>query len=156
MNISLTVIFATATHFFTLPPKLLDAVCYVESKHSISAYVNHDGRSPSYGVCQIKLATARHMGFKGTPEQLMEPRRNIYYAAKYLNYQLLRYGNVEQAVMAYNQGYSKTVVSTSYTRKVRAAWKTIKKATQYEKPLFAKRDISSIVPPRLIKSCERK
>lgn len=154
MNASLSIIFATASYFFSLPPKLLDAVCYVESKHSVSAYVKHDGNTPSYGICQIKLETARHMGFKGTPEELMKPNRNIYFAAKYLRYQLKKYNNVEQAVMAYNQGYSKTKSPTSYSKKVRNTWKLIKNATKDEKPVFASRMPSST--PYLIKTCEPK
>lgn len=123
----LPVIFTTATQFFSLPPYLLEAVCLVESGHKASAISLYDGSSPSYGICQVKLETARQMGFKGTKEQLMKPNRNIYYAAKYLRYQLNRYGNIESALVAYNQGSVKSKKSTPYSKKVRKAWKEAKK-----------------------------
>lgn len=102
---TLALIFATATHFFDLPPHLLEAVCYVESEHDVLAINKKDGKSPSYGICQVKYETAKELGFNGTREQLMLPNRNIYYAAKYLRKQMNRYnGRTCWAVQAYNRG----------------------------------------------------
>lgn len=66
--------------------------------------MRNDGGSPSYGLCQVKLATARHMGFKGKPSDLLKPDINADLAAKYLRYQLNRYGSMEKALSAYNAG----------------------------------------------------
>lgn len=84
-------------------PDLLSAVCYVESRHDTAAYVHNDGGSPSYGMCQIKLNTARYMGYKGTAAGLMNPDTNALYAAKYLAYQIGRRGTVG-GVCGYNAG----------------------------------------------------
>lgn len=87
--------------------------------------MRNDGGSPSYGACQVKLATARHMGFKGTPSQLMEPRTNAAIAAKYLNYQIKRYGSADKAVSAYNAGrYIRA--NAGYVRKVKDAERRFK------------------------------
>jgi soluble lytic murein transglycosylase-like protein len=83
---------------------LLRAVCWVESRHrNVSRIV--DGKSPSYGICQIKLATARMLGFTGQVRELKVLEVNIRYAAKYLRYQLNRYKqDWRKAVTAYNRG----------------------------------------------------
>ena len=82
-----------------------------------------DGKTNSYGVCQIKYETAQQLGFKGTAKQLMEPKNNIKYAAKYLARQLHRYnGNVNKAVIAYNRGHAGTLVTTKYQVAVFTEW----------------------------------
>lgn len=87
-----------------LDPKLLYAVCLAESSGNIKAYVHQDGTSPSIGLCQVKLGTAKGLGFTGTAEQLMQPGTNAHYAAKYLVKKLNRYKNIPMAISAYNAG----------------------------------------------------
>lgn len=83
---------------------LLLAICSHESQLENVAVMN-DGNSTSYGICQVKLATAQQMGFRGIPETLMIPKENAKWAALYLKYQLKRYhGNVCRATAAYNSG----------------------------------------------------
>lgn len=106
-------------------PTLLSALCYVESKHDAGAYVAMDGSSPSYGICQIKLGTAKHMGFRGTAEQLMEPSVNIFYAAKYLQWQKARYKDRRKAISAYNAGRAITG-NAAYVRKVMKRYEATK------------------------------
>lgn len=106
---------------YGIPKNLLPGVCYVESKLKPEAIAYHDGEGHSLGLCQIKLNTARLMGFKGTEEQLMDPKTNGEYAARYLHWQMKRYGNWTQAIIAYNSG-STTRLSNSYFRKVIDAW----------------------------------
>lgn len=101
----LAALFLSVSHNYNLPPQLLSALCYVESTHKINAYHMDDGNSPSLGICQVKLGTARLLGFRGTEEQLMDPEVNIEYAGKYLSKQLRRYAqDVHKAVSAYNSG----------------------------------------------------
>lgn len=83
---------------------LLLAICTHESGLT-NAYVLHDGGSPSIGVCQIKESTAKMMGFKGQWQDLMNPSVNAKWAAKYLSYQIDRYGDDWcKLVAAYNAG----------------------------------------------------
>lgn len=123
MDSILALIFWTQANTFALPPGLLESVCYVETKHDIAAYHPTDGGSPSIGICQVKLQTARSLGYRGTEKGLMEPTTNVFYAAKYLRYQIDRYGNVERGVVAYNRGNATRMRSSGYSTKVMTKWR---------------------------------
>lgn len=83
---------------------LLLAICTQESGLT-NAYVLHDGGSPSIGVCQMKYETAKMVGFKGRPKDLMDVAINARFAAKYLAYQQVRYGDDwHKLAAAYNAG----------------------------------------------------
>ena len=85
---------------------LLFAVCQHESNNFKMDYSQYDKGSPSYGICQVKEATARMVGFKGMTADLMKPSVNVYWAAKYLAYQQVRYGedSCVKLAAAYNAG----------------------------------------------------
>lgn len=122
--VTLAALFIAATNFYNLPPGLLASLCFVESKYDINAIHHDDGGSDSLGVCQIKLETAKWIGFHGTKEELMQPVNNIGFAAGYLRIQLHRYhGDVTKAVIAYNKGNAKRLTTTSYQRKVFKEWR---------------------------------
>lgn len=123
MVLSLAFIFQTAAAQFNLPPGLLEAVCFVESKHIVTAIHHDDGNSPSYGLCQVKLETAQWLGFNGTADDLMKPHVNAYYAAKYLARNLRRYGTFEKAVIAYNRGNAGNLTTNGYQTKVFNRWR---------------------------------
>lgn len=120
---TLTALFLAATIQFNLPPKLIDSVCFVETRHNVSVVTPNDGGTPSIGVCQVKMKTATQMGFKGTEEELLLPKNNVYFAAKYLHYQLKRYGgSTVKAVIAYNKGNAKGLTGSHYQAKVFKQW----------------------------------
>lgn len=113
---------------FGLPQGLLTSLCYVESGHKVEAIHHDDGNGDSLGLCQIKIQTARFMGFRGTRKQLMDPVVNMHYAAKYLAHQVERYhGDLTSAVIAYNIGSSRHLKVTSYSRKVFAQWQKVQR-----------------------------
>lgn len=88
-----------------IPAPLLAAVCYTESAHKPHATNLDDNGSSSIGLCQIKLATAKQMGYTGAVEGLYDGKVNAKFAAKYLKYQLDRYpGEWTDAIAAYNAG----------------------------------------------------
>jgi soluble lytic murein transglycosylase-like protein len=95
--------FIIAGALFGVDPQLIEGICYAESKHDVNAYVARDGGSASYGMCQIKLRTARGLGFTGTAGQLREPSTNIFYATKYYRYLRGRYNS--NAISSYNCGH---------------------------------------------------
>lgn len=128
----LTLLFISTSAQFHLPNNLLSSVCYVESTHKITAYHKHDGQGNSVGVCQIKLKTARFMGYKGTEKQLMDPAVNVYYAGKYLAYQLKRYKSTSRALVAYNRGNAKGLTSSYYSFKVIKQWREFNVRTERE------------------------
>lgn len=84
---------------------ILLAICHVESSGNHKAVNIFDGGSASYGLCQIKLNTARNLGFRGHITQLWFNKEvNKKYALKYLEWQATRYPTVEQIIAAYNSG----------------------------------------------------
>lgn len=116
------------TSYFHLPPGLLSAVCYTESRHVSNKINPNDGVSPSYGACQLKYETAKTVGFSGSESQITDPTINAYYSGSYLSKQLHRYnGNIVQAIAAYNSGtlnVNKEGVprNIKYVNKVLKAW----------------------------------
>jgi soluble lytic murein transglycosylase-like protein len=117
-------LFITASTQYGLPPKLLESVCFVETRHNPNAIHHNDGRTDSYGICQIKLEAAQTVGFKGTSQSLMVPRVNIKYAAKLLAHQIKRYhGDIKKAIIAYNRGSAKLLTSTKYSDRVISQWR---------------------------------
>lgn len=117
----LILVFATVSNSFNLPVNLLSAVCYVESGHKPNAIHLNDGGADSLGMCQIKLTTARQLGYTGTANELqVNYKINIFYAGKYLRYQLKRYkGDQRKAIAAYNAGsWSGKSINIKYLNKV--------------------------------------
>jgi soluble lytic murein transglycosylase-like protein len=117
-------VFSPAAKQAKVDVNLLRAVCWVESGHR-SIITREDGGSSSIGICQLKLATAKHMGFKGTRLQLLDPKVNARYAAKYLAWQFKRYGDWKFAIIAYNRGHfkQKMLKNNSYVKRVMLALK---------------------------------
>lgn len=61
---------------------------------------------PYYGMMQILPATARNMGFRGAPSDLLNAEENLRWAVKYLRGAwLLSYGDEQTAVNWYARGY---------------------------------------------------
>lgn len=118
-----------------VPPLLLMSICFQESSFR-NVVVPHDGRSPSYGICQLKLKTARQFEPTVTRAQLMSESVNADIAARYLSWLLDRYdGNVHRAVDAYNRGHAGRKPS-QYTKKVlahsrRKPWKQLAGQSPY-------------------------
>lgn len=84
---------------------LLLAICSHESGGFKYDNNENDRGTPSIGICQMKEATAKMIGFKGNRVALRKPRTNALWAARYLKMQMLRYDNDPcKAVAAYNAG----------------------------------------------------
>lgn len=119
----LTALFIVTSAQLKLPPNLLNSICYVESRHDISAIHLNDGIGHSVGICQIKLTSAQLVGFKGTEQQLMDPKINIWFAGKLLKHQLKRYNSIEKAVIAYNMGHASQLTTSKYQARVFREWR---------------------------------
>ncbi|MBK0327018.1 lytic transglycosylase domain-containing protein [Rhodobacteraceae bacterium F11138] len=86
---------------YEIPPSLLHRLAIRESTHRPWA-VNR----PYYGLLQILPATARSMGFRGQPKDLLDAETNLKYAGKYLRGAwLLADGSEDMAVKHYSRGY---------------------------------------------------
>jgi len=61
---------------------------------------------PYYGMMQILPATARGIGFRGQPSDLLDAETNLTWAVKYLRGAwLVSDGDMDEAVMWYARGY---------------------------------------------------
>lgn len=84
-----------------VPVSLVQRVIVRESTHRPGAR-----NGPYYGLMQILPATARTMGFRGQPSDLLDAETNLRYAVRYLRGAwLLSDGSEERAVMWYARGY---------------------------------------------------
>ncbi len=87
-----------------VPEHLVRRIVMRESKYNPRAR-NHS----FWGLMQISYPTARSMGFKGTPEQLLNPVTNLTYAVPYLANAFVAAGRREDAaVRLYARGYYAT------------------------------------------------
>lgn len=84
-----------------VPVSLVQRVVIRESTHRPAAR-----NGPYYGLMQILPATARSMGFRGAPRDLLDAQTNLKYAVRYLRGAWLVSGGDEaEAVMWYARGY---------------------------------------------------
>jgi len=92
-----------ASHAATngVPVELVHRVIVRESRYNPRAV-----SKGNYGMMQIKLATARGLGYTGTAQGLLDPDTNLTYAVKYLAgaYRAAN-GNQNRAVSYYAGGY---------------------------------------------------
>lgn len=64
------------------------------------------GKGGAMGLMQIKVATARGLGYRGSARGLLDPETNLTYAVRYLaGAYLVARGNHDRAVMHYARGY---------------------------------------------------
>jgi soluble lytic murein transglycosylase-like protein len=84
-----------------VPEALVHRVVIRESRYNPRA-INHG----ALGLMQIKYATARAMGYTGSPAGLLDPETNLTYAVRYLAgaYRVAG-GNANRAVANYARGY---------------------------------------------------
>ena len=84
-----------------LPPALVHRVIMRESRYNPRAV-----SKGNYGMMQIRLGTARAMGYRGDASGLLDPNVNMTYAVKYLAgaYRAAG-GNHDRAVALYARGY---------------------------------------------------
>jgi soluble lytic murein transglycosylase-like protein len=94
-----------------VPASLVHRVIMRESRYNARAVSRGN-----YGIMQIRLGTARSMGYTGSAAGLLDPNTNMTYAVKYLAgaYRAAG-GNESRAVALYASGYYSHVQRASYT-----------------------------------------
>jgi soluble lytic murein transglycosylase-like protein len=85
-----------------VPESLVHRVITRESRYNPRLI----GRCGCLGLMQIKLGTARSLGYEGTAQGLLDPETNLIYGVKYLAgaYRTAG-GNADRAVAYYAAGY---------------------------------------------------
>jgi soluble lytic murein transglycosylase-like protein len=103
---------------YGVPVSLAHAVIEVESNYRANAR----GSAGEVGLMQIKPATARGMGFKGSVKNLYDPETNIRFGMKYLGMaHRLSGGTTCGTILRYNAGHAAkrmNPVSRAYCGKV--------------------------------------
>ena len=85
-----------------VPEALVHRVVIRESKYNAHLI----GRGATLGLMQIKLATARGVGYQGNWEGLLDPETNIAYGVRYLaGAWRISHGSYDLAVKHYARGY---------------------------------------------------
>lgn len=86
---------------YDIPAELIHRVSIRESTHNPAAR-----NGPYYGLMQILPQTARTMGHRGPPSELLDAETNLKYAGKYLRGAwLVSGGDIDEAIMWYARGY---------------------------------------------------
>jgi soluble lytic murein transglycosylase-like protein len=84
-----------------VPPALVHRVIVRESGYNERA-VN----SGNYGLMQIRLGTARALGYSGDADGLLDPQTNMAYAVRYLaGAYRAAHGDEDRAIVLYASGY---------------------------------------------------
>jgi soluble lytic murein transglycosylase-like protein len=84
-----------------VPPSLVHRVIVRESGYNERA-VN----SGNYGLMQIRLGTARALGYSGDADGLLDPETNMAYAVRYLaGAYRAAHGDEDRAIVLYASGY---------------------------------------------------
>ena len=107
-----------------VPLALAHAVIRIESNYNST--IVHAG---NYGLMQIKLGTARSLGFSGVPATLLDPNTNLHYGLKYLGDAYQREGgDLCRTIMKYQSGHRAlrmTAANRKYCQRVKslmASW----------------------------------
>ena len=86
---------------YAVPERLIRRVIQKESGYSPAA---HHG--PFWGLMQLRLETARGMGYKGPARGLLDTDTNLKYGVAYLsNAYLVAGGDEDRALTLYTSGY---------------------------------------------------
>lgn len=86
---------------YEVPRPLVHKVIQRESDYRPAAR-----NGPYYGMMQILPATARNMGFRGKPKDLLDAETNLKWSVKYLRGAwMVSDGDMDEAVMWYARGY---------------------------------------------------
>ena len=86
---------------YEVPRSLVHRLAIRESRHRVGAR-----NGPYYGLLQILPQTARTMGFRGAPNDLLDAETNLKYGVKYLRgAYIVADGDPDAAIMWYARGY---------------------------------------------------
>lgn len=95
------VLMAYYADVYSVPLSLVRHVAHRESTFNPAAR-----NGPYWGLMQILPATARSMGYRGSPEGLLDPDTNLRYAVKYLaGAYVVAGGDEARADALYRKGY---------------------------------------------------
>ncbi len=89
---------------YGLDSNLVYGLVSQESRFKPAAFLM-DRNGGSFGLTQISLPTAQGLGYTGDGPGLYDPNVNVQFGLLYLRNRLDKYGDVGEALSAYNCGY---------------------------------------------------
>jgi hypothetical protein len=95
---------AEAVRGTLVPAPLVAAVVKVESAFNPKAYLEEPGGDGSIGLMQIRLSTAKRLGYAGSRDNLFIPAVNLYYGVRLLSDLYGRLRDWDAVISAYNGG----------------------------------------------------
>jgi hypothetical protein len=115
-------------------PSLLKAICMQETKlHNIT--IKNDGKSTSYGPCQVKQIAARQISSINT--DLTKAENSIKVAAEYLKHGIKKCGSIDSGVGFYNVGKClKSFKKDGYLSHVMVYYKQFKEESMWYNVLY--------------------
>ena len=126
-----------------VPAELVHRIVMRESRYRANAV----GRGGASGLMQIKLATARGLGYTGSAAGLLDPETNLTYGVRYLAgaYRAAG-GNHGRAVGYYASGYyyaakRQRVASNAYAEAQPAAAPTMTTSDANDAPIGMQREV---------------
>jgi len=109
-----------------IPADLVHAVVRTESNYNARAR----GSVGEIGLMQLRLSTARSLGYSGSASGLYDPRINLEYGTKYLGIaHKLSAGSTCGTILKYNAGHGAkrmNPISARYCQKVKAYMAAVK------------------------------
>lgn len=108
---------------YHINPNVTAAIIRTESKFNPRSISNDPG-GKSWGLMQVKLSTARYLGFNGRPKELFNPMVGIRLGVRYLVRQAHRFPYGWDAISAYNKGtphwyrYKRAYANQTYVNRV--------------------------------------
>ncbi len=100
-----------------VPEAFVHRVVKRESRYRPGAVSRH-----CFGLMQLKHATARSMGYEGSPRGLLDPKINLTYGIPYLaNAYKIAEGDQDLAVKLYSAGYYETAKRKKMLGELRTA-----------------------------------
>lgn len=100
---------------------VLAVICYYETEGERDR-LRALGDIDEMGLCQVRLQTARELGYRGSLKALLRPRVNARYAALWLaKCQSLGAAAIRQQAMCYNEGWFTPTSKTRYSGRIAGA-----------------------------------
>jgi soluble lytic murein transglycosylase-like protein len=93
-----------AKEYGAINPQLVLAISEVESDKNSKIISGRGLHNSHYGLMQLKLETARMLGFRGKPKDLLQWKINLKYGVSYINEKLEKHHSIRAASAAYNAG----------------------------------------------------
>ncbi len=126
-----------------VPISLVDRVIRRESGYNPRAV-----SAGNYGLMQIRLGTARAMGYGGSAEGLLDPQTNMTYAVRYLAGAYRAAGGDEsRAVALYARGYYDVAAAQGFSPYGSAATQTEWQVRRYPQGAFAEPEANDNAAP---------